>query len=295
MEEGTATNKRPRRMPAPPSREDVVGDQEEEEKLIGNDDLLVEILSCVPYKSLIRSKCVSRRWRRVISDPDHRRRLPRYELQPMDGFFYTEYHIESQSTAHRFTTVTSAERPPFVDPSFSFLPKCERLNLLDSCNGLLLLRCWTLKERKKFFKTFNYVLVQELVDYEEGDTELDFDGDGHVPGLKIYSSETEVWTDEMKSEWGINISIQENNSKGVYFNGMLHLPAKESVVAVVDLEGKNWRTIPLPHKDGSPLFGAHPPYASHTEGFIDLSQGLLHFVSTDKYDKNKISLWVLDN
>uniref|UniRef100_A0A0D9WDC6 F-box domain-containing protein n=1 Tax=Leersia perrieri TaxID=77586 RepID=A0A0D9WDC6_9ORYZ len=325
----TVSNQRPRRTaPPPPS-------QGEEEEMIGDDDLLVEILSRVPYKCLVRSKLVSRRWRRVISHRDHRRRLPRYHLDnTIAGFFYTDYHIERydrQWMVHRLKAVTSAEPPPLVDPSFSFLPKCELLYLLGSCNGLLLLRCWKLNERKKF-RTFNYVvcnpatkkfvvlpdstwsrtirpylgfdpavsfhfhvfeLVQELVDYEEGDSELDSDGDEHVLGLRVYSSETGVWTDVMDSGWGININIQENNSKGVYFNGMLHLPAKESVVAVVDLEGKNWRTIPLPHKDGSPLYGAHPPCASHPEGFIDLSQGLLHFVSTDKYDARKISVWVL--
>ncbi|KAF0911865.1 hypothetical protein E2562_012346 [Oryza meyeriana var. granulata] len=284
------------------------GDDDLAEK-IGGDGLLVEILSRVPYKSLVRFKCVSRRWRRVISHPDHRNLLPRYQIQALAGF-YTDYHIQSydrQSMAHRFKAVPAPEPPPLIDPSFSFLPKCESLYLRDSCNGLLLCRCWKLNERKAF-KTFNYVvcnpatkkwvvlpdstwsrtkrpylrfdpavsshfhvfeLVQELVDYEEGDTDLDFDGDGHVLGLKVYSSKTGMWTEEIASRWGIDIKIQDGPES--------HLLAMESMVAVVDVEGKNWRTIPLPHKEGSPLCGAYPPYASYQEGFIDMSQGLLHF------------------
>jgi hypothetical protein len=76
---------------------------------------------------------------------------------------------------------------------------------------------------------------------------------------------------------------------------MLHLVAIQPVVAVVDVEGKNWRTIPLAHKDGSPLCGAHPPCASGPEGFIALSRGLLHFASTDSYGDWEISVWVLDD
>ncbi|KAG2652667.1 hypothetical protein PVAP13_1NG400000 [Panicum virgatum] len=48
------------------------------------DDLLVEILSRVPYRSLCRFRCVSTRWRALISHPDYRRRLP----QTLAGIFH---------------------------------------------------------------------------------------------------------------------------------------------------------------------------------------------------------------
>lgn len=40
----------------------------------------------------------------------------------------------------------------------------------------------------------------------------------------------------------------ESISKGVFFNGMLHLITIEYVVAAVDAEGNTWRIIPMPHK-----------------------------------------------
>ncbi|CAM0953987.1 unnamed protein product [Alopecurus aequalis] len=40
------------------------------------DDLLVEILSCLPAKSICRFKCVSCHWLQLIDHPDHRKKLP---------------------------------------------------------------------------------------------------------------------------------------------------------------------------------------------------------------------------
>ncbi|KAF8722243.1 hypothetical protein HU200_022551 [Digitaria exilis] len=52
------------------------------------DDLIVEILSRLPVKSICRFKCVSRHWRGLISDPAHRKKLP----QTLSGFFYPRYY-----------------------------------------------------------------------------------------------------------------------------------------------------------------------------------------------------------
>ncbi|CAO2169287.1 unnamed protein product, partial [Urochloa humidicola] len=48
------------------------------------DDVLADILSRVPIKSLCHSKLVCRRWRDLISHPEHRKKLP----QTLAGFFY---------------------------------------------------------------------------------------------------------------------------------------------------------------------------------------------------------------
>ncbi|OEL25973.1 hypothetical protein BAE44_0013003 [Dichanthelium oligosanthes] len=50
-------------------------------------DLVVEILSRLPAKSLCRFKCVSRSWRTLISDPAHRHRF----AQTMSGFFFCHH------------------------------------------------------------------------------------------------------------------------------------------------------------------------------------------------------------
>ncbi|XP_048565899.1 uncharacterized protein LOC125545881 isoform X4 [Triticum urartu] len=48
------------------------------------DDILADIISRVPYKSTCCCKCVSKRWRDLISHRDHRKKMP----QSIVGFFY---------------------------------------------------------------------------------------------------------------------------------------------------------------------------------------------------------------
>ncbi|TVU45991.1 hypothetical protein EJB05_05502, partial [Eragrostis curvula] len=51
------------------------------------DDIIVEILSRLPVKSICRFKCVSPHWSALISHPDHRRKLP----QTLAGLFHCSY------------------------------------------------------------------------------------------------------------------------------------------------------------------------------------------------------------
>ncbi|KAF8668783.1 hypothetical protein HU200_051974 [Digitaria exilis] len=102
------------------------------------EDLLVEILSRVPYKSLCRFRCVSRGWSVLISHPEHRRELP----NSLVGFFFASHDdTRYPESARHFVNVSSRDRsPPFIHPSLSFLPNpdCDHLQLLFSCNGLVL-------------------------------------------------------------------------------------------------------------------------------------------------------------
>ncbi|WVZ54427.1 hypothetical protein U9M48_005220 [Paspalum notatum var. saurae] len=50
------------------------------------EDVILEILARVPARSIHRFKCVSRRWRDLITDPLHRRRFP----QTLEGFFFSD-------------------------------------------------------------------------------------------------------------------------------------------------------------------------------------------------------------
>ncbi|RCV29077.1 hypothetical protein SETIT_5G454500v2 [Setaria italica] len=107
------------------------------------DDVFVDILSRLPVRQLCSCKCVSRAWRDLISHPDHRRRL----AQTVSGFFY-HLHVDASCPPIPYWRFSSAASPPggahVVDPAFPFLPSSfsrTETELLDSCNGLLLLRC----------------------------------------------------------------------------------------------------------------------------------------------------------
>ncbi|KAF6987990.1 hypothetical protein CFC21_005579 [Triticum aestivum] len=100
------------------------------------DDLVVEILSRLPARSVCRFKCVSTTWRDLISHPVNRTKLP----QTLAGFF-TKHDGETVPwSVPCFTNVSGRGVPlPLVSPSLDFLPVHKRIFLLDSCNGLLLL------------------------------------------------------------------------------------------------------------------------------------------------------------
>ncbi|CAL4972123.1 unnamed protein product [Urochloa decumbens] len=103
------------------------------------DDVVVEILSRLPVRALHQCKLVSRAWRAVISHPDHRRRL----AQPLLGFFY-HLHVDASSPPIPYWRFAAAAGG--VDPAVRwFQPppgySATDTELLDSCNGLVLLRC----------------------------------------------------------------------------------------------------------------------------------------------------------
>ncbi|KAF8776728.1 hypothetical protein HU200_003463 [Digitaria exilis] len=95
------------------------------------DDLIIEILSRLPARSVCRFRCVSKTWQNLISS--HHRKLH----QTLAGFF-TMHDGERGGSVSRFTNVISGRGcPAWVSSSFDFLPN--RGYLQDCCNGLVLL------------------------------------------------------------------------------------------------------------------------------------------------------------
>ncbi|XP_051208984.1 F-box protein At5g07610-like [Lolium perenne] len=284
-------------------------------------DSLVQIMSRVPYKSLCRFKCVCRRWRSIISHPDHRKALAQYHLQALAGFF-CRTHDHNFRLVHNFATVSVGGRP-IINPSRPFLPNCGMFNIADSCNGLLLCRCFATTDSLAFtyvvcnpatekwvvlpgwfkkiptarlgfdpavsshFHVFQF--VEHGVPNSDGLMDApDVRGDGHVQGVGIYSSKTGVWSHK---DNGLELVPRiVSDSKSVFVNGFLHLLAMEFLVLAVDVEGTTWRVIPLPHDDYEDAL-----FINTNAGFIDLSQGCLYFANSDDYEECKLSIWVLED
>ncbi|RRT48464.1 hypothetical protein B296_00023349 [Ensete ventricosum] len=110
------------------------------------DDLLVQILSRLPVKTTLRCRCVSKEWLALLSD-----RGPnsiRYLRPTMCGFFYRRPYVAG---SWQYAAIH-----PYKDHRFdlnkltSHLPDHRNLNLLDSCNGLLLLGC---REEDRSYKS----------------------------------------------------------------------------------------------------------------------------------------------
>jgi F-box interacting protein len=268
------------------------------------DDLLVEILSRVPYKSSCRCKCVSTRWRDLISHPDSRKKMP----QTLAGFF-NETFIPDRSPkwVHCYTDISRRVYPRFDRPLSFLMPDCELMYMYDCCNGLLLLRGYN----PPCPRTLDYVVCNPVTEKwvtvpasiwsgKVGVAHLGFDpavsSHFHVfefipasvwdaksggkncgtKALGIYSSKAGAWTHRCAWESPIMLS---GFSRSVFLNGVLYLSSYEDFVIAVDLEG-NCRFIPIPMPH---------PSAVHN---VYLSQGQLHLV----YEGDSApSIWVLED
>ncbi|CAN6284214.1 unnamed protein product [Urochloa humidicola] len=265
------------------------------------DELLVEILSRLPVRSVCRFKCVSRSWRKLISDPGHRKKLP----QMLVGFFYQSLNGERfPYVANHFTNVTR-KGIPFIYPSFSFLPvRSSDVVLLDCCNGLLLCRCLLPNPRDSDgMRPFLYAVcnpaTEKWVMLPVGSSgfrtaRLGFDpalsshfhvieyvedeGD-YITGVDIYSSKTGSWS-SMESKWSDGAMLY-NGLKSVFLNGIMHSLVLMNEIVAVDMEGKRWRTIPTP--------------PSEEFGFISQANGCLLYFDEDDNHAYKLSVWILED
>uniref|UniRef100_A0ACD6A4A8 Uncharacterized protein n=1 Tax=Avena sativa TaxID=4498 RepID=A0ACD6A4A8_AVESA len=279
------------------------------------DDLILEILSRLPARSVRRFKCVSMPWRDLIADPVHRKKLP----QTLAGFLY-------RARRHHFVSVSDSAAQ--VDLSLTFLqPKYKYIDYVDTCNGLLLCACSENNEEchyvvcnpaterwielpprpQAFSDGFEYCAFCLAFDpkvsshfhvLEFGETFMDVGS--CVTGVNIFSSQTGAW---IHRDCGLveQFTTRFDEFSSVFFGGMLHLVGKldpvkiynEPALLVVDMEGKAWKTIPLPSRSGN--------------GTIGLSRGCLYYASTTRAHVSNINkrtdvratkivtLWCLEN
>ncbi|CAO1940953.1 unnamed protein product [Urochloa humidicola] len=275
------------------------------------DDVLVEILSRLPARTLCRFKLVSRTWRALISHPDHRRRL----AQPLMGFFY-HLHVDASSPPVPYWHFAAAAvgRSLWFEPPPPF--SATDTDLLDSCNGLLLLRCrapsssfvyvvcnppmgqWVelpvpihppgafglrsdhLQGRRRTrlaALAFDPAVspsrfhVLQLVEREEYDDPNNYSF--VVEAAEIYSSETKAWHLSVDTEWSGHVSCF--GQQAVYHDGALHFAVDDGdAVMSVDIEGEAWRLTRM-----VPL--CLPTYAGGR--FLCRSRGRLLYVHKGSY------------
>jgi len=269
------------------------------------EDLLVEILARVPYRSLCRFKCVSRPWLALCSDPGLRKRSP----QALSGFFCfasdDEYHDL------RFLNLSGKGRP-LINPDLPFLAVTwgGGVRVMDCCSSLLLCLCW---KSSSTDKDADYIVCNPATEkwtvlpatkelHTKNIIRLGFDpavpsrfavfvlvqdlDDGEITGVEIFSSETARWTYK-QSKWSHETSVDDDDdSVSAFFNDTLHLTTRDSSVITVDTEGATWHKIrmPLSMEDTTDY------------GFITLCQGCLYAMHMDySNDECQLSVWVLEN
>ncbi|XP_048550948.1 putative F-box protein At2g16220 [Triticum urartu] len=103
------------------------------------DDLILEILSRLPARSVHRFKCVSILWRDLIADPTNRKKMP----QTLAGFLYTSFN--GSGYRHHFASVSSGTAPFDLSLPYLQLNKYKDMAQVDTCNGHVLYRGCTKK------------------------------------------------------------------------------------------------------------------------------------------------------
>ncbi|KAF7092746.1 hypothetical protein CFC21_095203 [Triticum aestivum] len=278
------------------------------------DDLILEILSRLPARSLNQFKCVSVPWRDLITDPTNRRKLP----QALAGFLYMAVS-NNRRIHHHFASVYGAVAP--FDPALHYLRpnKDEGITQVDACNGLLLYRRYKKNKATPWIEDACHFVVcnpatgrwvelphppqpQEPANSRNHTTGLAFDPvvsshfhvlcfeynfpGAYIKGVNIYSSRAGAWS---RRDSGM-VEKVILCSKCVYVGGMPYVIGNlkhingEYVLVGVDMEGKVWKTIRVPY--------------GRSFGTIGVSQGCLHYAIASVDDNNKIlvseiALWCL--
>ncbi|KQJ99615.1 hypothetical protein BRADI_3g44280v3 [Brachypodium distachyon] len=268
------------------------------------EDLVVDILSRLPIKSLCRSKGVSRAWRDLISHPDNRSKFP----HTLVGFFHSSFCCERfPVSALHFINISGKGRP-VISPSFAFLPKHESIVLLDCCNGLLL--CHLQAQGAARYVVCNPTTKKWAMLPDSGlavadkmsVARLGFDpavsshfhvfefleegSEDMVVALEVYSSETGGWVHKQIG-WADAISFLDPESATVFLNGSLHFVSLVPAIAVVDTEGETWRIIPVCDIEDDRLL---PDL-----GFVQQSQGCLHYANFERHGARfRLVVYVLE-
>uniref|UniRef100_M8CFM7 Uncharacterized protein n=1 Tax=Aegilops tauschii TaxID=37682 RepID=M8CFM7_AEGTA len=275
-EKSSGKKKKARRTTKPPASAEEAVTVAEAVSLL-TDDLIVEILSRLPARSVHRFKCASPSWRDLIADPANRKKLP----HTLAGFLYSTYDSEDPRFQHFHFANVSDGAAPSIDPLLRFLPLEKYLYViqLDTCNGLLLCHCYMAHSSPPTDENApvecHYVVcnpgtgrwvdlplnseVQDghrilarlafdpavsshfhVLQFEETDQEK------CVTGVNIYSSQTGAWK-HRQSRLVEKISLFAGLTS-VFFHGMLHLlallyPMKmddDVVLLAVDLERQDY-------------------------------------------------------
>ncbi|CAM0958689.1 unnamed protein product [Alopecurus aequalis] len=271
------------------------------------DDLLVEIISRLPFKSTCCCKSISTRWRDIVTHPDHGKKLP----QTLAGFFNQNTKKDQRPSMHPGYQSISGNKYARIDTPLSFLEKFKTVQIFlsDCCNGLLLCQYLRSNDLKIVYVVCNpatcksvavpptswsesvwfaclafdpaiysHFHVFEFAPARVVDADVKGDAGWLTKGVKIYLSKVGAWTHTIV--WDNSISIF-SSSRGVFYSGQLYLPShNDFFVAVVDMEG-NCKVIGVPR-----------PHSSRDVHSVYVSQGKLQLANNGA---SRLSIWTLED
>ncbi|KAF8369587.1 hypothetical protein HHK36_032391 [Tetracentron sinense] len=290
------------------------GDGEPRQKsgvIADNDDLMTEILSRLPVKSLVKFKSVCKRWLSLISNPHFCHIHCRGNPLSVSGLFL---HKHSSLIKPEFDFVPfdgNATGIPFR--SLSFIDDATGIKMVGSCNGLFCISCLKDSERRHTHYIYNPATKQHTTLPRPVGTNvvalnLAFDpsksphykavcvrrsGESfEIYQIEIYSSETGSWRPSGNPFYDSYEVVFHN---AVYWNGAIHWIGMLETSLYFDIEQENLGTMPMP-----------PKYEGQDEGgivYFGESRGHMHLIeiygppATTQFDvlemESDYSKWVV--
>lgn len=246
-------------------------------------DILIEILTKLPPKSLFRLSSVSKQWQSLISDKYLKNKLPLM----LSGVYHLSHSAKASSTVDKPRFACFSENG-FEDMSLGFFPFNHISSIIDCCHGLLL--CYS--SVNDLYYVCNPILKTwfQLPKVEKRSklTILAFDPCHSMQykavcftawraqgaEVEVYSSETGIWTSCLL-HFGVDTDKMSATIR--YFDGVLYVLALPRSVVGVNLETMSCHRIELPEK-------------VRLDGCIGKSCGQLHYCSKNG---KQINIWVM--
>lgn len=237
------------------------------ETIASNEDLLAHILLCMPPKSLLRFKSVSKHWLALISGPNFCNRHALQNPNSKVSAFFARTIISQEIF---FTSLGNDENASgFRSKPLNFVGDPRGVEILQSCNGLLLCcsslsttgRYYVVNPTTSKFSTFFFPAATKSTTVSGVALAFDPAKSIHykvvvvstisesVGGyqFKVFLSETRSWK-VFRANFPAKFDM--NFSRGVHCNGLISWIGDASKVLLYDTDEHRFRTVPSPPGHG---------------------------------------------
>lgn len=280
-----------------------------------NEDVFAEILLHLPVKSLLRFKCVSRKWRSVISSPYFALRHTR-----RNSSRGTSSLLILRSRALLILSLGNNDHNSspagFRIPSFNFLNLTPdfTLRILGTCNGLMLCYLGSAFNGCNFSYCVCNLTTKRFITLPRPEmiankhilgVNLAFDPlespnfkvvcvgqscilNDHHCQIEIYSSETGLWR-RWNGSFCNQYNILQTFDQGVFCNGAVHWLCTVGDSLYFDLKDESLKTLPMPPIHGDIYTPKRMRHLGQSGGhlqLIDSEAKMYHNPPMDIYEMN---------